>query len=229
MADPVLAKDEMERWGDYVDFALRFPESRGWRTVFRGGLVMLAGILVLPYPLLVGYMIRAVEAAADGASEVPAVDRFGEMYRRGLGGILAVLPLVALTLAAELPPLYGCGGALAWIPFAMVVAGTQYIYPAVFVRYAVTGSVRAAYDPVAVRETVATRWYLGHFLLFWLIYLLLAAIAVAVTALSVLTVIGWIVAVPAVMFYLNVAWAGYWGRVFHERASLAEEIGGGDG
>jgi len=95
--------------------ALSYPLRGPWleRTVL-GGLLVVGSVLIVPFFVLAGYVVRVLETTLEGADEPPPLEGWSELAARGVGA-------VAITLAYLLVPLLA-GALLA------VVAGTTGYY-----------------------------------------------------------------------------------------------------
>lgn len=131
-------------------------------------LVSLAGVLLVPIPLLLGYHLRLMRRASAGEPQpLPEWNDWGGLFGDGLRALAVLLPhQLALLVAVVLPFVLVLGGAgalggrrggplvvLLVFPLMLVMmfavwAFAVYLHAA-FTRLATAGDVAAAYDPVA--------------------------------------------------------------------------------
>ncbi|QGX94464.1 hypothetical protein EI982_06520 [Haloplanus rallus] len=187
-----------------VAFAVHYPRSIDRRTLRNWWAVVLASTLVVPAPLVMGFVLEAIRGAADGrALEFRLGDgAWADHYRRGLVGY--ALPLGPFLLfAAVAEP----GGAAASATTAEGLAATLtlvswVLLPGLLSTYA-TGGLSALATQAHWRG-YATRHYVGTFAG----TLLVGVIAYFVATGLALTIVGIVVA----YLYPMVAVGGFLGR-----------------
>ncbi len=192
-------------------FSLLYPGRDGWQTVLIGGIVLLFVWLIIPLFIITGYFLRLTQAAGRGNVEPPTFDEWWDLLVDGVKLVFVLLPAalvyaLAVFLAAEIyEPL----------AFPVAIAGF-YVYPSIYMNYAVTGDWKTAYSPSILIEQLTTTTYLYGFLLYVLV---INGIGVIVAALllgvSLLTIVGWIIIWPMIYFYWYGIDAALWGRVYN--------------
>lgn len=159
--------------------AVSYP-LRGDRPVDRllvgGGLHLLAAFLPLvPYVLVLGYLLRALEDASGsrrGEADPPPWRPVVPLVRRGLGGALVVAAFLAVPVALLAGTLLAASGGRAptgrseGVLFlaastATLVAALAFAYPlpAALSNYARSGRLRAAFDGAALRRAATDARY----------------------------------------------------------------------
>ena len=177
-------------------------------------------VLVLgPLPFL-GYLLRLCRAAARGDERAPAFAGLREntaLGVRALAGLFAFQFLVGLPFLPLLVLSGGEPGATLSLALVLLALGGSllvgYLLPAFLTIIAVTGSLREAFGTRRVADFAFTTEYFVASLIGVVLLIVLRLVAV----LSVLTFVGWLVAVP----YSFVAVAAYWGAVYRDQAGPA--------
>lgn len=192
-------------------FSLLYPSRDGWQTVLIGGIASLLFWLIIPLFIITGYFLRLTQAAGRGNVEPPTFDEWWDLLVDGVKLIFVLLPAalvyaLAVFLAAEIYE------ALA---FPVAVAGF-YVYPSIYMNYAVTGDWKTAYSPSILIEQLTTTTYLYGFLLYVLVINGIGVIvATVLLSVSLLTIVGWIIIWPMIYFYWYGIDAALWGRVYN--------------
>ncbi|MFD1600312.1 DUF4013 domain-containing protein [Halobellus rarus] len=192
-------------------FSLLYPSRDGWETVLWGGVVFLFFWLLVPFFIAAGYFLRLTRAAGRGDATPPSFADWKVLLVDGVKLVFVLLPAaiiyaLAVALTAEVSD-----------PLALFVAiAGFYVYPSIYMNYAVTGDWRTAYSPSIVSEQLPTATYLYGFLLYVLVINGIGVIvATLVLGASLFTIIGWIIIWPMVYFYWYGIDAALWGRVYY--------------
>jgi len=191
-------------------FSLLYPSRDGWQPVLVGGVVLLFFWLILPLFIVAGYFVRLTQAAGRDDVEPPTFDDWWELLIDGVKLVVVLLPAaivyaLAVFLTAEV-----------YEPLAFPVAIVGfYVYPSIYMNYAVTGSWKSAYSPSILIEQLTTTTYLYGFLLYVLVINGIGVlVATLLLGVSLLTIVGWIIIWPMIYFYWYGIDAALWGRVY---------------
>lgn len=180
-----------------------------------GTVIVMASIFIVPIFTLYGYFMEVVKSIArDG--EVPQPGNYLELTFNGLKLYLILLPVTALGLVTYLPLWMGLLDSLA----LNAVAGLGYLVTGYFgfaiaLTYMVERDWRKAYSVESIRMTLNLK-YVKYLLAFFVVYYGMAAVASIVMLLSFITIVGWLVVIPAASFYLMVFGAILMGRIYEE-------------
>ena len=192
-------------------FSLLYPSRDGWETVLWGGVVFLFFWLLVPLFIAAGYFLRLTRAAGRGDPTPPPFDDGKELLVDGVKLVVVLLPAgiiyaLAVALTAEVSD-----------PLALLMAiAGFYVYPSIYMNYAVTGDWRTAYSPSIVSEQLTTVTYLYGFLLYVLVINGIGVIvATVLLGVSLFTIVGWIIIWPVIYFYWYGVDAALWGRVYY--------------
>lgn len=209
---------------DVFEFSFKYPLANGLKPVGIGILLLVAGFLIVPYFMFMGYTYRVGRSAALGRASPPAFEDFWGLAADGFRLFVAigivmipgVIAYVGLFLAEQYVLAY-----LIYIPMMVVVTAITPIFYG-------TGSVRGVYgDFRFLRFMTTSNFWIG------LAYLLgigvLSYIALFVgTFILVITLIGIPLAFAVWMVfpvYFALLSAALWGRIYHD----AGESGDVDG
>ncbi|MFB6159852.1 MAG: DUF4013 domain-containing protein [Haloferacaceae archaeon] len=153
-------------------------ESDDWLlTVAIGGVALFLSVLVVPWFLVAGYLVRAIRAGMAGATEPPGFDDWEQLLREGvvagvIGLVYQLVPLVvfavfvggsALALVTGTDTGTGLGllgllgGVVVWWVLAVVFG---YVGVAGIANYASEGTFAAGFDVDVIRTIVTSRAYL---------------------------------------------------------------------
>lgn len=206
---------------------LTYPlEREDWlRTVLIGGILTFIGFLIVPLLLVYGYVVRTIRVSLDGDAEPPAFTEWKELLVSGLQAFLIsivylLIPLVIAGLTAgsaiaafatgsETGVAIGAGTMFVGLTVSAVLAlFFSYLGVGAVVNFARKGEMSAAFDfeilkTVALDKSHATAWLIA-----------LAVLAVA-SFVSMVPVIGWVLA-PFASFYAAVVAANLWASGFSQ-------------
>ncbi|AUG48823.1 hypothetical protein BVU17_03060 [Haloarcula taiwanensis] len=223
-----------------LEDTLRYPmEDDDWTvTILIGGVLSLLSFLVVPVILVYGYLVQAVRERADGATQPPAFEDWGELLVDGLKAwaisiVYMLVPLVVFgvtvggslfaiatgTRAGAGAGLAGLFGGLAISFVLSLVFG--YVATAGIIHFACTGEFGAGFDFGTLRTLVLSPEYATP----WLVSIaLFIAVNVVVNLLNVIPFLGSLVAVilsPFATFYVLVVatdlWAGGYNAALDDR------------
>lgn len=148
-------------------------------------LLMLAFLLplfaIVPVAVLLGYLLRVLDASAGGDAAPRFLTAPRSLVRRGVGAVVVVVGYLAVPVAALLVTVYGAmtgvgegdvsaaqslllyGGSTAVLVLFIVAA---YLVPAALATYAESGSLGRAFGPGALRPLAGhaayfARWMAG--------------------------------------------------------------------
>lgn len=224
--EPEKPVDESSSAEDYddeglVSYAISFPGRSGFGPVLVGGILFLLSILILPFFIVAGYLVKLTEYAAKGRPEPP--EDFGDWSDLLVYGLvvsfLVYLPLLVLIYAAFLVPtllLADSVPAVGLLLGAVLALLVGYLFPAVLVNYCVNQRLGDAYDPGRISDLAFNSTYLLSYLIFFFLNILLSLFFFVAILLSFLTLIGWIIIIPLIYFYQYAIFAAYWGRVYYK-------------
>ena len=190
--------------------AFAFPRNRegATRDLLIGGALVLSAPLVVPALLLVGYLLRVMNAAARGREVPPAFGDWGRLLVDGLAAAVVVviwglLPLVVLAggsvgtavfvrllrgpptapqvdIAAATTTQLGFVGAVGLALLLMAVVLWLHL-PAAVVALATQGRLRAAFQTGALWSIVGTKQYLVGMVLAVLVFVVGTVLATVLT------------------------------------------------
>jgi len=197
------------------------PQSERPLLVVWVALTLAAVVPVLPLVLVVGYLVRALDASARGDPLPPALSDLRRFIGQSLGGCLLCLLFLGPPLAALLVTVYGVvsigpdGGS---VPTLRVLAGSTAVLlfgllglsllPITLATYGTTGSLRSALSLSLLRSIAGHGAYFVGWTLGCLALTLAAGLA---TALAAVPRIGPLLAALATAYGLLVA-VFFWGR-----------------
>lgn len=210
------------------DLATYPMESDDWLvTILIGGVALLLSVFIIPIFLVSGYLVRAIRAGMDGASEPPVFDEWGQMLVEGFvtfiialiyqmipiivfvvfvgGSFLAVLTGSRAAMGAGFLGMFG-GLLLAWI--LSIVFG--YVGLAGIANYAREGTFGAGFDFDVITDVVLSMEYLVAWAYVFALNLVVGVIT------GVLNLVPFLGAVAAVFvsFYALVIAGWLWGDGF---------------
>ncbi|KAA9408977.1 DUF4013 domain-containing protein [Haloarcula hispanica] len=212
-----------------LEETLRYPmEDDDWTvTVLIGGVLSLLAFLLVPGILVYGYLVQAVRERADGATEPPAFEDWGELFVGGLkawviGIVYMLVPLVVfgVTVGGSLFAMAtgtraGAGAGLAGLFGGLVISFVLslvfgYVATAAIIHFACTGEFGAGFDFGTLRKLVLSPKYATP----WLVSIaLFIAVNVVVNLLNVIPFLGSLLAVilsPFATFYVLVVATDLW-------------------
>ena len=198
--------------GGLIAFPIEYPSRAGWFTIVGGGILFLLSFLIIPLFMILGYLVRVANAAAQGRPEPPTLDDWLGLIKDGLV-VTAVLipPGIIYSLLVVI------GMEINIILYVILAVVGAYALPAIFVSYAAEKDWRAAYDISSLVELMSTRTYLFGYLIYLFIFQLIGSVVVGILAiLSLLTIVGWIIIIPMLYFYWVAIDAALWGQVYNK-------------
>lgn len=213
---------------DIEDLATYPMESDDWLvTILIGGVALLLSVFIIPLFLVTGYLVRAIRAGMDGASEPPVFDEWGRMLVEGFvaaviafiyqliplivfvvfvgGSLLAVFTESRAAMGAGLLGAFG-GFLLAWL-LSMVFG---YIGLAGIANYAREGTFGAGFDIDVIADVVLSMEYLVAWAY---VFALNLVVGIITGALNLVPFLGAVAAV-FVSFYALVIAGWLWGDGF---------------
>jgi len=220
-----------------IEELAKYPmESDEWvTTVLIGGLATIFSFLILPIFLVSGYLVRALRAGMEDASEPPTFDDWGGMVTEGfvaavIGFIYQLVPLIVFfvfvggsilafltgTDAGGLAGLAGIFGGLfvSWI--LAIVFGVVGL--AGVANYAREGRFGAGFDFGLIVDVVTDRSYL---LAWGYVIVLNVVVGFVVAALNIVPFLGTLVGVFLTFYALIIA-GWLWGQGFAEAVGEGE-------
>lgn len=205
--------------------AITYPtENDDWIvTVLIGGVLSLLGILLIPYFLVWGYIVRVMRDRVGGAGEPPTFGDWGDLAVDGVQAFVILLvyqliPLIVLfvlgggSLAAMMSGSRGAAGAgMAGLfgAFALYVVLSilfSYVGTAGLVNFAVGDSIADGFDFGTITDVITD----GDWVMAWVYVIVLGiGMSIVVGILSLIPFIGAIVGV-FIAFYFQISFAGIW-------------------
>lgn len=199
--------------------ALNYPRESSdvVLTVLVGGLLTFFSFLLIPWFLVLGYLLRVLDRTADGNDDPPRFDEWGDMLVEGLKAFIitfvyGLLPLVLIiffviggVMGAALGDTFAALGFL-WILLGLlftfvVTIGIAYFVPAALANFVETGNIGAAFDFGTIKEVTFTETYL----IGWLTAaVILIGASILGGMLSVIPFIGWVLG-ALIIFYAYVS------------------------
>jgi hypothetical protein len=188
------------------------------RLYLKGSALMYLMILLVPVLTFYGYLIRVIKGAAED-SGIPPMEDYVELTVDGLKLIIVLLPLMVLSFVPYLFLLEGgtivTDSVLTAVALLGYFAVIGYFGIAFMMRYAVERDWRKTYSMETLRLTLSVD-YLVYVTVFMLLYYLLAIIAYILVFLSFLTIIGWLIVLPVVYFYLMLWFGVFAGKTYRD-------------
>lgn len=181
-------------------------------TVLVGALVLLFFWLIIPIFLAIGYFLRLAASAAAGRPEPPEFDDWGGMLKDGFVFVVASLPIwlpywILSIVAQEVS---------AGLYLVLILLGA-YLFPAIFVNFAVERHWRAIYDVSLLTDLMTTSEYVVGFLIYTFLINGVGFFVVLILLLVTLfTIVGWIILWPLIFFYWYAINAALWGQVYYQ-------------
>ncbi|ARS89578.1 DUF4013 domain-containing protein [Natrarchaeobaculum aegyptiacum] len=192
-------------------FAIGYPSRRGLKPLLIGTVFTLFSILIIPAFFVAGYMVRLTRAAIRGEPEPPAFDDWGDIFVDGLGLLVVFIPVLIVYWL-----LLFVTGEIHWLLNVLVALAFAYVAPSIYLSYAVSDSWFGAYDTGRLQRLLTHRTYAIGLLLYVLVINGIGfLVAVFLMTVSLLTIVGWIVIWPLIIFYWYAIDAALWGRVYN--------------
>lgn len=187
-----------------IEDALSYPtaDDEWTERIVVGGLLVLASPLVIPAIALYGYLVRVLRSVAAGESVAPEFDDWEELLVDGVKALViglayALVPLVAFGVlfsvvgigfvaAAAGESAAGVGIGVVFLAVLGVVAFAvslvvAYVVPAALARFALDGSLEAAFEFRALFDAVTTSDYALGWVLAAVVSIVVGAVASALT------------------------------------------------
>lgn len=219
----------MDSASDVLEDALSFPMSDDdWVvTILIGGVVAIAGVLLLPFFILQGYFVAVIREVLAGEDLPEWGDvGMGDLLVDGLkltavGLVYALVLVVPFFLLTTLGAIGGAAGgdaagavvgllvAVFVLVYFVGVLVVSYFLPAAIVNFARHRSVGAAFDFGTIRDVVTNRDYLVG----WLLAIAINLLSSVVISVLFVTIIGILLA-PWVSFFFNVAYFYVFARAY---------------
>jgi len=196
-----------------IETLAKYPmESDDWLiTVLLGGAMLLFSWLLVPLFVVQGYLIRALRAGMDGASEPPVFDEWGELLKEGLIAsvimfVYQLIPTIVFFVmvgGSFLAMFSGSNAGAGLGIFAFMGSFALYgVLALVFsfvgfagvANYAKEETIGAGFDFGVITTALTARDYIVAWLIAVACYLVAGAIS------SVIPLVGWIAA-PFLTFY----------------------------
>jgi len=192
-------------------FAIGYPSRGGLKPLLIGTVLTLFSFLIIPAFFAAGYLVRVTRAAVRADPEPPEFDDWGGIFVDGLGLIVVFIPvMIGYWL------LVFVAGEIHWLLNVLVVVAFAFVAPSIYLGYAVSDSWFGAYETDRLQRLLSHRTYAIGFLLYLLVINGLGAFVVVVLmGISLLTIVGWIVIWPFIIFYWYAIDAALWGRVYN--------------
>ncbi|MFP8958063.1 DUF4013 domain-containing protein [Natrialbaceae archaeon A-CW3] len=210
MADEAGAKPEQEQNTDSIlDYAIGYPIRNGWGTILIGGALTLFIWLIVPLFLVTGYFVKLTEAVASRKPTPPRFEDWGELLTLGVMAILVMLPLaLAISIVSYIVGTVSESlGVIATLAF-------YYVFPAVFLQFAVTHTFSGAYDLDGLQHLLTHKTYFVGLLLAIVGAIGGWVVVTLVSLVSFITIIGWIIIIPTAFFYYSAFLYTILGRVY---------------
>lgn len=226
-----------------IETLAKYPmESDDWIvTVGIGGAMTLLSFLIIPMFAVMGYLVRALRAGMEGATEPPVFDEWGDLLKEGvMASVIAfvyqLVPIVVfgVLVGGSLIPMLTGGEAgfglgfigffvafFAWWVLAIVFG---YVGFAAVANYAKEGSLGAGFDVGTIIEVTTSMDYL----MAWLYVIALQiVVGLVATMLNIIPVIGGIIGV-FLGFYALIIAGWLWGNGFASAVGADATTGAAD-
>lgn len=110
----------------HLEDTLEYPVRGHWleRTLYGSALVV-GSVVLVPLVVLAGYSVRVLETSLEGATEPPAFEEWGSLFRRGVGALAITIAYVLgpLLAGALLGVVLGAVGYYGLVGLAPVIGG----------------------------------------------------------------------------------------------------------
>ncbi|WP_311172786.1 DUF4013 domain-containing protein [Halobellus ordinarius] len=205
--------------------ALRYPlnDDKWLRTILIGGLLSVLTVFVVPIFFLQGYFVRVLRGVANGDSQPPVFNDWGDLFIDGVKLLVVniLLSLVFVAAMLVIGALFGAGsllsgagpgadpgpggliavlGVVGFLLFLVIALAIGYVAPAMLANFAREDSLAAAFDVSTIVAGVTT----GEYLTAWVLAIAVAVVLGTVASLLSAVVIGifGLFYVQVVTFYL---------------------------
>lgn len=206
-----------------LGFSLHYPSRGGIGFVLVSGVALVTAALffwvfLIPVFFIIGYFIRLTAFAAAGKAEPPGFEKPGKLVWDGFTFTLALLPV--------------------WLPFTViwwkadevsfalgfVVSAVQvYIISAMYLNFAVDRHWTSLYSLSALLNFWSNKTYVIGVLIYTFVISGIGTLVVFMLLLTTLvTIVGWIVLWPMIIFYWFAVGASLWGAVYYKIHGPAE-------
>lgn len=214
-----------------IETLVRYPmESDDWMTtILIGGVLSIFTVLIIPWFLVMGYVLKTLRAGMESADSPPVFDDWETLLKEGfvaavIGFIYQLVPLIVfvVTVGGSMLAFLTGTEAGAGIGVASLMGGLfitwvlsivfGYIAVAGIANYAREGSFSAGFDVGVISDVVTSRAYLvawGYALLLFIGFGILSGVV------AMVPIIGALIGV-FISFYALVAAAWVWGHGFAE-------------
>jgi len=212
-----------------IEELAKYPmESDDWViTVAIGGIAILFSWLLIPAFIVQGYLLRALRAGMEGASEPPVFDDWGELIKEGViatvitfvyqliptivFGVMVGGSLLALLTGSDAGAGVGLLGLLGgFLVYGVLAIIFGFIGFAGLANYAKEGSIGAGFDIGVITSVVTSRDYIVA----WLYVIALNLVVGAISGvLNVLPGLGALIGV-FLSFYALIIAGWLWGDGF---------------
>lgn len=182
--------------------AMTYPaeDEEYLNTLLIGTLLVIGSIFILPAFVLMGFIVRTIQAASDG-NPVPRFEDYTGLFIDGLkltGALLTYtagfIALMFLTLfAGEISQI---AGQILFLITALAYFSLIYLLPSIVYRFSLNRSITDALQIRDVVRTAATVQYLTVLLVLFLVHILFTALQIGL----LITVIG-ILLIPTSYVY----------------------------
>ncbi|MFB6189972.1 MAG: DUF4013 domain-containing protein [Candidatus Nanohaloarchaea archaeon] len=188
------------------------------RLYLKGAALMYLMVFVVPVLTLYGYMMRVIRDASEDRG-IPQMEEYVKLTVNGLKMVVVLMPLMLLSFAPYLFLLEGgtivTNSVLTALALLGYFAVIGYFGIAFMMRYAVERNWRKTYSMETLRLALSVD-YLVYVTVFMLLYYLLALIAYILVFISFLTIIGWLIVLPVVYFYLMLWFGVFAGKTYRD-------------
>jgi len=194
-----------------LSFSVGYPANSGAGGLILGSLALVFFWLVVPFLLLAGYFVRMAAAAAAGRPEPPGFGEWTGMVRDGAVLVVGALPIwltygVLTFVAAD------TSGVLSLV---FLLLGS-YLFPAIFVNYAVERRWGALYEVSTLTDLLTTSDYVvGYLAYVFLINGVGTFVVVFLLAATGVTLVG-ILLWPLIFLYWYAIGVALWGKVYRQ-------------
>ncbi|MCC6963529.1 MAG: DUF4013 domain-containing protein [candidate division Zixibacteria bacterium] len=126
-------------------FTYMFEDPEWLQKILVGALFVLASMILIGIPFLLGYVLLVARNTANGQPlPLPAWDNLGEKFTQGLLFfvviILYAIPLIIVNFILMMIPCIG------WLAMVALSIAYAMILPYIYVRFARTGNISDAFD-----------------------------------------------------------------------------------
>lgn len=168
---------ENEMIGDAISYPTQHDD---WlKTVLIGGALIFLSFLVIPAFLLFGYQIRVLRYAATDEQAPPTFGEWDDLIVDGLKGVVITIAYIfiiefILVIGVMMDSIVG---SIITLLASLLLIAAMYLLPVALTNFALTGSIRDAFDISTITDAGFTSDYLVALILSFVVGLVFQIVA----------------------------------------------------